>query len=453
MVKFLKDISQLSDNNEQHSYEQNERTVHLGDLDLHTTDSQINDLFCSIHLKPSKIVKQPFSSFAYVTFESLSVVRFLLEKSHLSQLVLNDKVIQILPFSQSNNFDPNANLIIKNLESYLNEALIIEKFKLYGEILSCKLVRDTQGESKCYAYLQFKHRESALECIDNLNNTYWDKSYDPDFHYQKYKERLFYVRQSQNLGQQQVLLDEFSSEDTYCDPNQRKLVHGKKLYVGIFKKKDEYFRIKKEKEGKPSNLYVKNFGPNFGDRDLFNLFKTFGSIKSAKVRRQKFGLVEKPLGCGFVDFEEPEEAEKARIALNGYALKNSGRVISVTYADCKSRRMRKRLEENLSDSIFQNITDLTQSVSSDSSQFSDIESKVSDIETPLNSSFDLTQLDDDTISIQSGHLSQSIISDNDSSDENRYRSVSTSSDSSFDSILFDWSQRWNRQVQSEYKLF
>jgi RNA recognition motif-containing protein len=46
---------------------------------------------------------------------------------------------------------------------------------------------------------------------------------------------------------------------------------------------------------------------------LFNLFKAYGSIKSAKVRRQKCGLVEKPLGCGFVDFESPEEANLARL--------------------------------------------------------------------------------------------------------------------------------------------
>ena len=201
-----------------------------------------------------------------------------------------------------------------------------------------------KGESKCYAYLQFRHRSSASEAIDNLNNTYWDIKYDPDFHYQKYKERLFYLKQSQPPGR---MLPSLADESQLISELDKKSMHGKKLYVGIFKKKDEYFRIKKEKEGKPSNLYVKNFGPNFGDRDLFNLFKVFGSIKSAKVRRQKFGLVEKPLGCGFVDFEEPEEAEAARLALDGHVLTNSGRVISVTYADCKSRRMRKRLEESM----------------------------------------------------------------------------------------------------------
>ena len=80
---------------------------------------------------------------------------------------------------------------------------------------------------------------------------------------------------------------------------------------------------------------------------IFNLFKAYGSIKSAKVRRLKTGLVEKPLGCGFVDFENPEEAERARQALNNYTLSSEfgSRVISVTYADCKNSRIRMKLDK------------------------------------------------------------------------------------------------------------
>ena len=146
MVKLLRDIPSQNLENE-HSLEQNERTIYLVDLSLETTESQIENLFNSIDLKPWRIVKQPYSSFGYVTFESLSIVNFLIEKSGL---FINDNLARILPFSQSNNFDPNANLIIKNLEFYLNESDIIEKFKAYGEILSCKLVRDSRGVFKYY---------------------------------------------------------------------------------------------------------------------------------------------------------------------------------------------------------------------------------------------------------------------------------------------------------------
>lgn len=464
MVRFITDSPHqiITTGDYENILEQNERTIYLGNLDLNTKEAQIDELFNVIGLITQKVVKQPFSSFAHVTFESLTVVKFLLEKSNL---IMSNKILQVMPFNQTNNFEPNANLIIKNLESFLNEFDIIEKFSLYGEILSCKLVRGSKGifiriamriqtffpndelnqiniyfkgESKCYAYLQYKEKSSALDCIDNLNNTYWDEKYDPDFHYQRYKEKMQLFKKKQHINH---FIDFTDRNDPFNEIN-KKSVHGKKIYVGIFKKKDEYFRIKKEKEGKPSNLYVKNFGPNFGDRDLFNLFKTFGSIKSAKVRRQKFGLVEKPLGCGFVDFEEPEEAEKARIHLNGYVLKNSGRVISVTYADCKSRRMRKRLEEEK----LNDISDFSPK-SNECTQLSDYESKISDSETVSNSSFDSIPTDWDYPLNNSCELAFNWMEDS------RNRSISTSSDSSFDSILLDWSEMWNRKVNSEYKLF
>ena len=138
MVKLLKD---MPNQESEHSLEQNERTVYLVDLSLETTEAQVEDFFNAIDLKPWRIVKLPFSSFCYVTFESLATVSFLLEKK---QIFMIDKYVRLLPFSQSNNFDPNANLIIKNLEAYLNESDLIEKFKTYGEILSCKLVRDAR---------------------------------------------------------------------------------------------------------------------------------------------------------------------------------------------------------------------------------------------------------------------------------------------------------------------
>jgi RNA recognition motif-containing protein len=256
----------------------------------------------------------------------------------------------------------------------------------------------------------------------------------------------------------------FDENKLFNEFNTNKIQHGKKIYVGLFKKKDEYFKIKQDKEGKASNLYVKNFGNNFGDRDLFNLFKSFGSIKSAKVRRQKCGLIEKPLGCGFVDFENPEEAELARVALNGKTLP-SGRVISVTYADCKSRRMRKKLEENC------NLNNINNIINNNNN--SNISSSSSNDEDDDNNSMILNQtisnnnnnnIENESPLILTDNLSQenekftfinttNIYDYNNNNNENRFRSDSNSSETSFDLILTDWSERWNRQLHSEYRLF
>ena len=117
-------------------------------------------------------MKQPHSSYANMAFQRADVAKNFLE---VAIIQIGKRVIRVMPFNQPYNFDPESNLIIKNLEGHLNESDIIKKFREYGEILSCKLVRDDRGESKCYAYLQFKDRMSALSAIDNLNNTYWDE--------------------------------------------------------------------------------------------------------------------------------------------------------------------------------------------------------------------------------------------------------------------------------------
>jgi RNA recognition motif-containing protein len=278
-----------------------QRTVYLGDLDMNITEKQLHEHFHSLGITTTKITKQPHSSYAHVTFATIDMARKCLDASLINlgrnglstttNTNANSKAARVLPFNQPNTFDPNANLIIKNLESHLTETDIIEKMKAFGDILSCKLVRDERtGESKCYSYLQYKEPASAAEAIDKLNNTYWDEKCDPDYKYRMFQERLALLKSS--IGK--LHESDLQEHQLFADFAHQKL--GKKIYVGLFKKKDEYTRIKTDKEGKPSNLYVKNFGTSFGDRDLFNLFKAYGSIKSAKVRRLKTGLVEKPLG-------------------------------------------------------------------------------------------------------------------------------------------------------------
>ena len=396
-----------------------DRTIYLGDLDLDTNEEHLYEFFASMQLKVVKIVKQPHSSFAHVTFDDPHVASQLLTNAVIR---MKNKVIRIMPFNQPTNFDPNAKLIIKNLESYVNESDIIQKFRRFGDILSCKLVRDQNGESKCYAFLQFKLNESALNAIDKFNNTYWDERCDPDYKLKKYHEKLFMLKHAQKMGKLNAA--DLKNSELFMDLGNRM---GKKIYVGIFKKKGEYIKIKSNKEGKPTNLYVKNLGTNFGDRDLFNLFKAFGSIKSAKVRRARIGLIEKPLGCGFVDFENPDEAENARLSLNGFVLPENGRTISVDYADCKSRRMRRKNESSATDETSTNQDDMASTFETVSQQ-------------PNTQTF---YYDQDQSDRKSSISSESSLSLNDFS--------------VVDPVELEWPDTWSKLLQTstwkEYRLF
>jgi RNA recognition motif-containing protein len=71
-----------------------------------------------------------------------------------------------------------------------------------------------------------------------------------------------------------------------------------------------------------SKLYVGNFSYSVTDEQLEQLFAEYGTVVSASVIGNK--------GFGFVEMSSPEEAEKAKEALDGTDF--SGRSIKVNEA-------------------------------------------------------------------------------------------------------------------------
>ena len=62
------------------------------------------------------------------------------------------------------------------------------------------------------------------------------------------------------------------------------------------------------------NIYVGNLSWSMSDDDLSNLFTQFGSVTSAKIRKDKVSGRSK--GFGFVEMETDEEANNAIANLN-----------------------------------------------------------------------------------------------------------------------------------------
>ncbi|KAF1805570.1 RNA recognition motif-containing protein, partial [Mucor lusitanicus] len=60
------------------------------------------------------------------------------------------------------------------------------------------------------------------------------------------------------------------------------------------------------------NLYIKGIQPGMSSTDLFNLFKPFGRIISAKVMPQDKGK----RGFGFVSYSKSVEAAHAILSMN-----------------------------------------------------------------------------------------------------------------------------------------
>ena len=102
-----------------------------------------------------------------------------------------------------------------------------------------------------------------------------------------------------------------------------------------------------------SNLYVVHIPHTFADLDLQKLFEPYGKIKSCKIityqRDEIDQLKDKskvPVpetgaskGFGFVSFENPLDASKALISMNGYKIDND-HTLNVTFAQKREDKMK-----------------------------------------------------------------------------------------------------------------
>ncbi|CEG66043.1 hypothetical protein RMATCC62417_02697 [Rhizopus microsporus] len=85
------------------------------------------------------------------------------------------------------------------------------------------------------------------------------------------------------------------------------------------------------------NLYVKNLDPTINNNDLFNLFRQFGRIVSARVMTNPATGQSK--GYGFVSYGKPEEAALALNEMDGMLVRS--KQIIVAYHEPKKPRQEK----------------------------------------------------------------------------------------------------------------
>lgn len=169
-----------------------------------------------------------------------------------------------------------------------------DTFSTFGNILSCKVAQDEEGNSKGYGFVHFEAEESATQAINKVNGM---------------------------------------------------LLNGKKVFVGKFVPRKEREKQLGEKAKMFTNVFVKNFGEEIDtDEKLQEMFTKYGEISSAKVMTDESG---KGKGFGFVSFENPDDAEKACEELNEKEMPN-GKKLYVGRAQKKAERqaeLRRKFEQ------------------------------------------------------------------------------------------------------------
>ena len=106
--------------------------------------------------------------YGYLQFTDKEEAQRCLDK--LNNQVLNGQALRIVHSVNEVKFDPDANLLVKNIDKEITQQEIFDLFKIHGSVESCKLeTYPNSKESRGYAYVQFSQKIDAEKAIEALN--------------------------------------------------------------------------------------------------------------------------------------------------------------------------------------------------------------------------------------------------------------------------------------------
>ncbi|GAB1315988.1 Protein phosphatase PP2A regulatory subunit B [Madurella fahalii] len=247
---------------------QSSASLYVGELDPSVTEAMLFELFSQIGSVASirvcrDAVTRRSLGYAYVNYNSTQDGEKALEE--LNYTLIKNRPCRIM-WSQR---DPalrktgQGNVFIKNLDVAIDNKALHDTFAAFGNILSCKVAQDENGNSKGYGFVHYETDEAAAQAIKHVNG---------------------------------MLLNE------------------KKVYVGYhIPKKDRQSKFE-EMKANFTNVYVKNINLEVSDDDFRELFEKFGDVTSSSLARDAEG---KSRGFGFVNFTTHTSAARAVEELNG----------------------------------------------------------------------------------------------------------------------------------------
>lgn len=177
----------------------------------------------------------------------------------LNGMLLNDKQVYVGPFLRkmerelATHKSIFTNVYVKNLAKATTEEDLKKIFGEFGEITSVVVMRDGDGNSKCFGFINFEDADAAARSVETLNG-------------KKFDQKEWYVGKAQKKSERETEL------------------------------KVKFEQNMKETSDKLQglNLYVKNLDDSLGDDKLKELFTPFGTITSCKVCESTLSLDNTP---------------------------------------------------------------------------------------------------------------------------------------------------------------
>ena len=258
-------------------------SLFVGDLTADTTEAMLFEKFsmvgpvASIRIFRDMVTRRSLG-YAYVTFQQPADAKRALDTMNFD--MINGRPCRIMSrWSQRN---PSL-IVIKNLDKAIDKKALYDTFSAFGNILSCKVATDERGASKGYGFIHYETKESCDMAIEKVDGML--------------------------LNDKKVIVSKFVSR----------------------KKRENQLSTSQ----KFTNVYVKNFGDDFTETQLKELFLPYGNIVSQRVMVDDEGRAR---GFGFVSFDSHKSAACAVEDLNGKTMPN-GKLLYCNRAQKKSERV------------------------------------------------------------------------------------------------------------------
>lgn len=255
--------------------------IFIKNLDKAIDHKALHDTFSAFgNILSCKVATDSYGQskgYGFVQFDTEEAAQKAIEK--LNGMLLNDKQVFVGPFlrkqERESAIDKSKfnNVFVKNLSELTSEEDLNRMFGEFGPITSVVVMRDADGKSRCFGFINFESADDAARAVEALNG-------------KKFDDKEWYVGKAQKKSEREVEL---------------KL----RFEQSMKEAADKY---------QGANLYVKNLDDSIGDDKLKELFSQFGTITSCKVMRDPNGISR---GSGFVAFSTPEEASRAILEMNG----------------------------------------------------------------------------------------------------------------------------------------
>ncbi|KAL0017430.1 hypothetical protein SO802_004499 [Lithocarpus litseifolius] len=255
--------------------------IFIKNLDKAIDHKALHDTFSSfgsiLSCKVATDANGQSKGYGFVQFESEESAQNAIDK--LNGMLINDKQVYVGHFLRKQERDGAFNttkfnnVFVKNLSEATTDEDLKNIFGEFGAITSAVVMRDADGRSKCFGFVNFENADDAAKAVEALNG-------------RKHDDKEWYVGKAQKKSERELELKgrfEQSMKETV----------------------DKYQGL---------NLYVKNLDDSINDEKLQDLFAEFGTITSCKVMRDPNGISR---GSGFVAFSTSEEASRALDAMNG----------------------------------------------------------------------------------------------------------------------------------------